>query len=337
MVNLQYPIIQAPMSGGVSTPELAAAVSNAGGLGFLAAGYKSTEQVKNEIQALKKLTSKAFGVNTFVPNNEVIDQEELNAYRNKIEKEAVKLGTTLGVTYDDDDEFQAKIRLFIEEKVPVVSFTFGCPSADVIKELQLNGTYVIVTVTTLLQAILAVNAGADALCLQGIEAGGHRATFTNDQTGAQEFSLFEFISVIRQNIQLPIIAAGGLMNGEDIQQALKAGASAVQLGTAFLLCPESGTNPVYRKALQNPRFSETAITRAFTGRRARGLVNDFLTAYTDMAPAAFPYIHQMTKPLRQTNNEEYMSLWAGTGFKQCRELPAGELMKVLMEECAVVQ
>ncbi|WP_042349755.1 NAD(P)H-dependent flavin oxidoreductase [Bacillus massiliigorillae] len=337
MKNLQYPIIQAPMSGGVSTPELAAAVSNAGGLGFLAAGYKSTEEVKKEIESVRKLTTKAFGINTFVPSSEPVDQEELEAYRNKIEKEAVKLGTTLGATYDDDDDFRNKMQLFIEEKVPVVSFTFGCPPAEAIEALHKNGTYVIVSVTTLVQAILAVNAGADALCLQGIEAGGHRATFTNDQTGAQEFGILEFISVIQRNINIPLIAAGGLMNGQDIQQALNAGASAVQLGTAFLLCPESGTNPVHRKALKNPRFTETAITRAFTGRRARGLVNEFLSAYTDMAPAAFPYIHQMTIPLRLTNNEEYMSLWAGTGFKQCRELPAAELVQLLMEERAITK
>ncbi|WP_042349757.1 NAD(P)H-dependent flavin oxidoreductase [Bacillus massiliigorillae] len=332
MLDLQYPIIQAPMAGGVSNPTLASAVSNAGGLGFLAAGYKSSEALKQEITEVRKLTTKAFGVNIFVPSSEDVNEEELVAYGQKIEKEAEKLGTSIGKTVADDDDWQNKLQLMVEENVPIVSFTFGCPSSDIIRKLQNNGTYVIISVTNLGEATLAANSGANALCLQGMEAGGHRASFSNKQMEEQEFTILDFISIVRQNINLPIIAAGGLMDGQAIQQVLNAGASAAQLGTAFLCCPESGTNPVHREALISARFTSTAVTRAFTGRRARGLVNEFLTAYTEVAPAAYPHIHQMTQPLRKSNNVEYMSLWAGEGFKQCRELPAAALIEILMEE-----
>lgn len=332
MLSLQYPIIQAPMAGGVSNPALAAAVSNAGGLGFLAAGYKSVDSLKEEIAAVRKLTKEAFGINIFVPGSEEINQEELVVYERKIEKEALKLGTSIGKAYYDDDDWQNKLQLMLDEKVPIVSFTFGCPSPDIIQALQSNGTFVIVSVTNLVEANLAAKSGANALCLQGIEAGGHRASFTNNQTEEQDFKLLDFIAIVRKDINLPIIAAGGMMDGKAIHQVLEAGASAVQLGTAFLLCPESGTNSFYREALISSRFTSTEVTRAFTGRRARGLVNHFLTAYTEAAPAAYPHVHQMTQSLRKANQVEYMSLWAGEGFKHCRELPAADLIRILMEE-----
>ncbi|MFF5397500.1 nitronate monooxygenase [Peribacillus butanolivorans] len=329
-----YPIIQAPMAGGASTPKLAAAVSNAGGLGFLAAGYKTAEAMKKEIEETRQLTDQPFGVNVFVPNQEVADEEILSAYREKIEKEAESVGVLIGEGISDDDDWVNKLAVLKELRVSVVSFTFGCPKTDVIRELQSVGSTIVVTVTNLHEAKTAAGAGADVLCVQGIEAGGHRASFENRIE--EDYGLLVLIRMIKNELELPIIAAGGLMHGMDIAAVLSAGATSAQLGTAFLRCPESGASPVHKAALNDARFTQTAVTRAFSGRRARGLVNHFLTEYDNDAPAAYPYVHHMTKQMRkaagQKNNPELMALWAGQGYKLSRELPASELISMLVEE-----
>ncbi|MDV7764080.1 nitronate monooxygenase [Peribacillus sp. CSMR9] len=331
---LRYPIIQAPMAGGASTPRLAASVSNAGGLGFLAAGYKSAEQMKDEIGQTRNLTQRPFGVNVFVPGNEVVDETLLFAYREKIEKEAKNVGVEIGKADSDDDDWENKLTALKEARVDVVSFTFGCPAEDVIRELQSAGSLIVVTVTNLQEAKRAAGAGADVLCVQGIEAGGHRASFENGTE--DDYGLLVLIRMIENELNLPIIAAGGLMHGKDIAAVLAAGATAAQLGTAFLRCPESGASPVHKAALGNPRFTQTSVTRAFSGRRARGLVNHFLREYDSIAPVAYPYVHHMTMQMRkaagQKNNPELMALWAGQGYKLSRELPASELMELLLEE-----
>ncbi|SNT37759.1 nitroalkane oxidase [Bacillus sp. OK838] len=331
---LRYPIIQAPMAGGASTPRLAASVSNVGGLGFLAAGYKSAEQMKDEIGQTRNLTQRPFGVNVFVPGNEVVDETLLFAYREKIEKEAKNVGAEIGKADSDDDDWENKLTALKEARVDVVSFTFGCPAEDVIRELQSVGSLIVVTVTNLQEAKRAAGAGADVLCVQGIEAGGHRASFENGTE--DDYGLLVLIRMIENELKLPIIAAGGLMHGKDIAAVLAAGATAAQLGTAFLRCPESGASPVHKAALGNPRFTQTSVTRAFSGRRARGLVNHFLREYDSIAPVAYPYVHHMTMQMRkaagQKNNPELMALWAGQGYKLSRELPAAELMELLLEE-----
>ncbi|MDR0268173.1 nitronate monooxygenase [Paenibacillus sp.] len=328
--TLKYPIIQAPMAGGISTPALAAAVSDAGGLGFLAGGYKTVEGLAEEIQKLRQLTSSRFGVNIFVPGRDEVDEDALAAYRLKLEREAEHLGTMLGNLSTDDDDWDRKLDLVKAERVPFVSFTFGCPSKRIIQDLQANGSFVIVTVTCVEEAKIAAAAGADALCLQGIEAGGHRGAFSNGMDLQEEYGLLVLLQLVKQELGIPLIAAGGIMDGRAIAAVIAAGACAAQLGTAFLLCPESGTNPVYREALTRPRFTSTRITRAFTGRRARGLVNDFMEAYDKEAPAAYPQVHYMTQGLRkaavQSGNPEYMSLWAGQGYRLVQPLPAEKLM-----------
>ena len=294
---MEYPIIQAPMAGGASNPVLAAAVSNAGGLGFLAAGYKTAEEVRQEITETRKLTKEPFGVNVFVPSHEQIDEMALAHYRKKIEHEALKIGTTIGKAYSDEDDWDQKIAILKEEKVAVVSFTFGCPSQDVIRELQHKGSLVMVTVTNVEEAKIAVERGANALCVQGLEAGGHRGTFKNETE--EDYGLLVLLRLIQSEMDVPLIAAGGLMNGRDVAAVLTAGATAAQLGTAFLRCPESGASPTHKNALVDSHFQKTAVTRAFSGRRARGLVNAFINTYSDESPAAYPHIHHMTKTLRK--------------------------------------
>ncbi|WP_057912571.1 nitronate monooxygenase [Peribacillus muralis] len=331
---LRSPIIQAPMAGGASNPRLAAAVSNAGGVGFLAAGYKTAKEMKDEIEQTQQMTKHPFGVNLFVPGNEEVDETLLFAYREKIEKEAKGLGVSIGEAEMDDDDWENKLTVLKVAQVDLVSFTFGCPESSVIKDLRSAGSLIAVTVTNLQEAKKAAGAGADALCVQGIEAGGHRASFENRTE--DDYGLLVLIRMIETELKLPIIAAGGLMHGKDIAAVLAAGAVAAQLGTAFLRCPESGASPVHKAALNNPQFNQTAITRAFSGRRARGLVNHFMKENDHAAPAAYPYVHHMTKHVRkaaaQKGNPDLMALWAGQGYKLSREIPAAELVELLMEE-----
>lgn len=331
---MDFPIIQAPMAGGAANPVLAAAVSNAGGLGFLAAGYKTAEDVRREIIETRQLTQKPFGVNVFVPSYEPIDEIALAHYRKRIEHEAFKIGTTIGEAFSDDDDWDNKITILKEEKVAVVSFTFGCPEQDIIRELQHTGSIVVVTVTNVEEAKIAANRGANALCVQGIEAGGHRGSFTNKTE--EDYGLLVLIRLIQNEIDLPIIAAGALMHGRDVAAVLTAGAAAAQLGTAFLRCPESGASPLHKAALVDVSFQKTDVTRAFSGRRARGLVNHFLTAYSEEAPAAYPHIHHMTKTMRKVagkkNYPELMALWAGQGHKFAKELAALEIVQDLVAE-----
>lgn len=331
---VEYPIIQAPMDGGVSNPVLAAAVSNAGGLGFLAAGYKTAEDVRREIVETRQLTKSPFGLNVFVPSHELIDEIALAHYRKKIEQEAFNIGSTIGEAFNDDDDWTQKIAILKEEKVAVVSFTFGCPNRDVIEELQQIGSLVVITVTNVEEAKIAAERGVNALCVQGLEAGGHRGTFKNGTE--EDYGLLVLLRLIQSEIDLPLIAAGGLMNGRDVAAVLTAGAVAAQLGTAFLRCQESGASPVHKNALVDIHFQKTALTRAFSGRRARGLVNAFLTTYSNEAPAAYPHIHHMTKMMRKVarekNDPELMALWAGQGHILAKEWPVAEIMEELVAE-----
>lgn len=332
-LNRLYPIIQAPMAGGISTPNLAAAVSNAGGLGFLAAGYKTANQVRKEIRETKQLTDQPFGVNLFVPSLIETKESVVQKYAESIEPDVMAIGAELGEIKQDDDDWENKLRVIEEESVAIVSFTFGCPTSGVIERVKQSGVYVIVSVTNPNEAILAAKAGADAICAQGVEAGGHRASFTD---GEEDSKLRDLIRLIVKSVDIPVIAAGGIMGGKDILEVMECGAVAAQLGTAFLLSPESGTNPVQKEALQHSDFTQTAITRAFTGRRARGLVNKFLTNHSDTAPSAYPYIHQLTQPMRKkagkTHKPEYMSLWAGEGYRLAENLPAAEIVRKLVED-----
>ena len=330
----KYPLISAPMAGGASTPILAAEVSNAGGLGFLAGGYKTAEGLRKEIEETRRLTTFPFGVNLFVPGENTSVSQELSDYWESIEEEARKVGASAGEPIYDDDGWEAKLAVLQEMAPATVSFTFGCPEKRIIRALQSVGCFIIITVTSREEAEAAVIAGADALCAQGLEAGGHRASFTNRP--GKDLPLLELISEIKTRVELPIIGAGGMMNGKDMEAVMSAGAVAVQMGTAFLSCPESGVSPVHKQALTDPRFTETAVTRAFSGRPARGLVNHFLRTYDKMAPSYYPQVHYMTKDMRKAagdrGNSELMALWAGTGYRKSRELPAGDLTRIIIQE-----
>jgi nitronate monooxygenase len=327
--ELSQPIVQAPMAGGGSTPELAAAVSNAGGLGFLAAGYRTADAVREQVAAIRGLTAKPFGVNIFVPDTSTVDGTALAAYRERLAVEARRYRVVLTEPVDDDDGWTSKLSVVREERVPVVSFTFGCPDPSVLSELRDAGCTTVVTVTSAGEALTAAAAGADALCVQGAEAGGHRGTFHNTDP-VDDTALLPLLRKVSAAVTVPLIAAGGLSGGRDVAAVLVAGARAAQLGTMFLPCPEAGTNPTHRAALAGER--PTAVTRAFTGRPARGLVNRFITEHSSAAPVAYPHVHHLTKGLRQAGDPEAMSLWAGQAHEFARVTPAADLVRELATE-----
>ncbi|OQR61030.1 2-nitropropane dioxygenase [Streptomyces maremycinicus] len=338
-----YPIVQAPMAGGVSVPRLAAAVCEAGGLGFLAAGYKTADGVYQEIKQLRSLTARPFGVNLFMPQPEYAERGAVEVYAHQLAGEAAWYEAELGDPDSGrDDGYDAKLAVLLDNPVPVVSFHFGVPSAEVLESLRRAGTFTLVTATTAEEARAVERAGADAVIVQGVEAGGHQGTHRdnpeNDRSG---IGLLALIAQVREAVNLPVVAAGGLMRGSQIAAVLAAGASAAQLGTAFLVTPESGAHAVHKQALTNPLFVRTELTRAFSGRPARGLVNRFLREHGPYAPAAYPEVHHLTSPLRKAaakaGDAQGMALWAGQGHRLARELPAGQLVEVLVSELAAAR
>jgi nitronate monooxygenase len=320
LAELEHPIVQAPLAGGPSTVELAAAVSDAGGLGFLAAGYRGAEEMREEIFEMR---GRRFGVNLFVPGRADVDDAALEAY-------VSSLGPDAGEARFDDDGWRAKLDVLRDsDPVPVVSFTFGCPPLCELRSLQAHGSEVWVTVTSVAEARAARDAGADVLVLQGIEAGGHRGTWAD---GADEgLRLLALLRVIATSgVDLPLVATGGIADAAGVAAVLAAGASAAQVGTAFMLAPEAGTHPAHREAIASDR--PTALTRAFTGRLARGIENRFMSDHPD-APLAYPHIHYATAPLRAAARErgdaDGFNLWAGQAHALAAPRPAAETVIAL--------
>lgn len=325
--ELSHPIVQAPMAGGPSTPELAAAVSGAGGLGFLAGGYRAPARLREDITALRQRTSAPFGVNLFVLSEEPPDEEAIARYAELLRGREGG-SPSLGVPRFDDDGLDAKLEVVLSERPPIVSFTFGCPSRELVARLHEREISVWVTITEPAEATAAAAAGADALVAQGLEAGGHRGSFS-DHDGCGELSLLPLLRLTARAVDLPLVASGGIADGRGVAAALAAGARAVQIGTGFLRCPEAGTGQAHREALAQPDI--TALTRAFTGRRARAIENRFVRDYAGLAPSAYPYVHYLTAPLRAAAREggdrEQINLWAGEAHVLAPDEPAADLVR----------
>ncbi len=329
---LRRPIVVAPMAGGPSTPALVAAAADAGAIGFLAAGYKSAAAMKAEIDAVRSATAQPFGVNLFVPGTPAERFERVATYLASLTDEARELGAGLGEPVWDDDEWGPKLDTVLHSPPPLVSFTFGCPAPGTVEALRAAGTVVAITVTSAQEARLATDTGADCLCVQGPEAGAHRGTFANHGDIDPGPDVRALIDEVASVTHLPQIAAGGIMTSSDVAAVLQAGAVAAQCGTAFLRTPESGAHPLHKAALADPQFTSTGITRSFSGRPARGLVNRFMREHAD-APAAYPEINNATRPLRSragaVGDVERMSLWAGVGFRQAGERPTAQVVELL--------
>jgi nitronate monooxygenase len=316
--ELDVPIVLAPLAGGPSTPELAAAVANAGALGFLGAGYLSGDALGEQLTATRALTNGAIGVNVFVIAGEPSAREVYADF-------VAALGPDAGEPRFDDDDFDAKLDVLVAEPVPVVSFTFALPPASAVERLRAAGSEIWVTVTTPDEAAQAEAAGADVLVLQGSEAGGHRGSFDDSTT---PISLLPLIQLVRRETTLPLVAAGGIATADAVAAVLRAGAAAAAAGTAFMLAPEAGTSQAQRDAIASP--APTALTRAFTGKLARGIRNRFMDEHPD-APSAYPEIHYATAPIRAAaraaGDADLINLWAGEAHQLAQALPAAEVIR----------
>jgi len=317
--DLAVPVIVAPMAGGPSTPELAAAGANAGGLGFVAAGYLTAEVFAERLEAARRLTAGPLGANLFAPQPSAGTAEAIERYAAALASEAEHYGAQLGQPRYDDDHWADKVDVLLDVRPEVASFTFGLPSVEEVRRLRAAGITTVGTVTTVAEARLAVEHGIDIVAAQGPAAGGHRGTFDPAAQPATE-PLDELLASVIETVDVPVIAAGGLMTADDVQRVLTAGAVAAQLGTAFLLSDESGSSPVHRAALQDPQFTETVVTRAFSGRYARGLRNRFVNDHEAEAPLGYPEVHWLTSPLRaasvRAGDPGAVNIWAGTGYRQ---------------------
>jgi nitronate monooxygenase len=323
------PIVLAPLAGGPSTPRLAAAVSGAGGLGFLGAGYLSADRLAEDVRETRHLTDQPFGVNLFVPGPPSAGDAAAR-YAASLAGEAARAQVELGQPRFTDDDWDAKLDLLAGEPVAVVSFTFGCPPAAAVGRLQDAGSEVWVTVTSPREARIATDAGADALVVQGSEAGGHRGGFEDTD---EAIALLPLLQLVTAATDLPLVATGGISTGAAVAAVLAAGARAAAVGSAFLRSPEAGTSPVHREALRSG--TPTALTRAFTGRTARGIRNRFLAEHGD-APSAYPEVHYVTAPLRAAGraagDPDVVNLWAGQAYPLGTELPAADLVRRLHDE-----
>jgi nitronate monooxygenase len=272
------------------------------------------------VRQARALTDGVLGVNLFVLREQAVDAEAVAAYSRELAAEG-----ELGEPRFDDDRLAEKLEVVLAAPVEIVSTTFGPPSPELVRKAHAVGKQVWATVATVDDARAV--AGADALVAQGIEAGGHRGAF--DDADESDLPLLDLLRALAPT-GLPLVAAGGIADGASADAAREAGAAAVQAGTAFLLCPEAGTSAPHRAALA--RGGETALTRAFTGRRARGIVNRFMREHPD-APSAYPHVHHLTAPLRAAaraaGDADRINLWAGTGFAEVRERPAADVVRAL--------
>lgn len=338
----RLPIWAAPMAGGPSSTELIAAVGAAGGLGFVPGGYLTAAAFAERIAAVLDASPAPWGVNLFLPGPRTADPDGVAAHAEALRPLAEAHGAGLGDPRWEDDDLDAKVDVVLTHRPAAVTFTFGCPPPELVGRIRdATGAVVAATVTTPEEAAEATAAGADALAVQGSEAGGHRGAFVDDRSypgGGELVPLLELLRRTREETPLPLLAAGGLMTGADVRAALDAGASGVQLGTALLCTPEAGTSQTHRRALLDRRYAGTTVTRAFTGRPARGLANPLALAFPD-APSAYPEVHHLTRPLRAAaatqGDPDAVHLWAGEGWAQVTEEPAGELVGRIAREAGL--
>ncbi|KAA6450414.1 nitronate monooxygenase [Bacillus swezeyi] len=335
LLSLSKPVIQAPMAGGPATPRLAAAVSNYGGLGSLASGYLTPETLKRQIEETKQLTSAQFQVNLFVPEKrEKVSRKKIEDWQNKI-----PLSQSAEPETDEEqdwNDFYEKVDIVLNSGVKVCSFTFGVPPADAVKELKKRDCCLIGTAVSVDEAVLLEEKGMDIIVVQGSEAGGHRGAFLHTK-GEAAVGLIALIPQAADHVSVPVIAAGGIYDKRGVAAAFALGAQGVQLGTAFLACMESGTSALYKQKLIEAAETDTRLTRLFSGKPARGIVNQWMEDRRIDEDNALPYPLQntLTKPMRKQaqleGNPESMSLWCGQGVRAAtKQTTVKELMDQLV-------
>jgi nitronate monooxygenase len=340
LLGIEHPIIQAPMAG-VSTPALAAAVSNSGGLGSLGLGASNVEQSRAMIRATRALTSRPFNVNLFCHRPATADAAREAAWLAYLEPHFARFGAkppeVLHEIYRSFVGNEPMLAMLLAERPAVVSFHFGLPSPEWIKQFRSAGIVTLACATNSAEAALCERAGVDAIVAQGVEAGGHRGVFDPEQ-GDDGIGTFALVPMLVKQCVVPIIAAGGIMDGCGILAAMTLGAVAVQMGTAFVLCPESSANAAYREQMKSERAHHTRITASISGRGARGLPNQMYEFVAAGAPALpdYPIAYDAAKALHAAasakGNHEFAAYWAGQAAPLARELPAAALMSQLLEE-----
>jgi nitronate monooxygenase len=336
ILGIQYPIVQGPMAGGPSTPELVAAVSNAGGLGSFGAAYLTPDQISDAIRRIRTLSSRPFNVNLFAGGWSTKRDFDAGPMLELLAEVHRKLGLPPPVAPTPaPDPFPAQLEAVLDARPPIFSFTFGIPDRDAMSRLKARGIATLGTATTVEEARRLEQAGVDAIVAQGAEAGAHRGTFL-DSFESSMFPTLDLVHATAAAVSIPVIATGGLMDGRDIVSAIQAGASAAQLGTAFVACPESGASEAYKQAILTAKQDSTVVTRAFSGRPARGLRNAFIEHFEGRQDLILPYPTQnaLTRSMRaaaaQQGLADYLSLWAGQGVARACAMPAGDLVARLL-------
>lgn len=335
-LGVAHPIVLAPMAGAGGTPELVAAVSNAGGLGSWGAAYATPQQILDTAKQIRALTSKPIALNLFAGGYEPhrhADPEPMLALVTRVHE---KLGLAPPVLPPNPQSpFDDQLAAVIEARPAVFSFTFGVPSADALARLRKAGIRTSGTATTVEEGRKLADAGVESIVAQGDEAGAHRGTFLEPFEQSM-VPLQELMRDLVKAVSVPIFASGGLMDGRDIAGVLAAGAAAAQLGTAFLVCPESGAPAAHKQALMAVQGDPTLITRVYSGRPARGLRNTFIDMAEGVPVLPFRQQNDLTRPMRNESGKQglpdYISLWAGRGVARARAMPAAQLVETLVAE-----
>lgn len=336
-LSMRHPIIQGPMAGGGDTPALVAAVGSAGGLGFMGAAYLSPEGIRAAAAEVRSLTSRPFGVNLFAPLPIPVLPNDADLAVARVAPFFAEVGLEPPTTPErPDSDFDEKLETAVQSGASALSFTFGLPPPEAVSSARRHGLVLIGTATTVEEGRELQAVGVDAVVAQGSEAGGHRGTFSSDISSSM-IGTMALVPQLADALEVPVIAAGGIMDGRGIAAALALGAVAVQMGTAFLTTNEAGASDVYRLAILDAGESDTRITTAFSGRAARGIVNRVMTELdAGGAILPFPYQNALTRPMRSAaatqNKAEYLSLWAGQGVGMARSMPTGALVARLVDE-----
>ena len=340
-LRIQHPIIQAPLAGGGDTPELVAAVSNAGGIGFIGAAYLAPEQILETGRSVREKTSRPFGINLFASTPSPPADQSWDAAVQRLAPYYSELGLPAPASPQTPaHSFADQLRAALETGASAFSFTFGLLPREAVDAIKAKGMVLLGTATTVEEALALEKSGVDAIVAQGSEAGGHRGTFSGD-FAAGMIGTISLVPQVVDAVHLPVIASGGIMDGRGIAATLALGAVAVQMGTAFLTCKESGISEAYKQAITSTREDQTRITRAFSGRPARGIVNRFMTEMESSEEAAqkippFPVQNALTRALRTAASKqgraEFLSLWAGQGLRMARRQTAADLIARLVQE-----
>ncbi|WP_262927316.1 NAD(P)H-dependent flavin oxidoreductase [Phytohalomonas tamaricis] len=336
--NLEFPrpIVQAPMAGGITTPELVAACANAGALASLGAGYLSAEAITTQCSAIRALTSCPFAVNLFVPASTIADDDVIKRARAALERCYQSAHVSMPEAFAELPTFESQFEAMLDAHPAVFSFTFGRLDARYINACRARGIALVGTATSLSEALALEEDGVDAIVLQGEEAGGHRGSQAPEGDAQPLMTLIK--SCCARIARTPLIAAGGLMTAADLSRAQHAGASAGQFGTLFLLADEAGTSASWRDALMEVVLCRdhkaTGTTRAVSGRIARGIKNAWMDERAPQAIAPYPEQHRLTAPLRKAAGVQWKSFWAGTGAHLCRSGSAAALIKAL-DNCSI--